>query len=225
MSSSSLFEQYAYRRKVNVLSNDYEKENKPGLDGETHTPNKAHPQGVTRILETPDSLLHTATLETGEVLLSSGRRRKERRRRKARIVSSSEDEPVQASAAQLVKTPAKTSSVFSGLPQSKRSKISTTETQEKPSFESRQSQGASSQTLNFDPRNGSCVKNGIHIPRRLFEERGVDKERGIHKEGGVGRLKLCNWSDSSDDDLKDQWSHAVPVLSAKSKGHKNGLLW
>lgn len=203
--SRSLFEQFSYRRKENVGSNASEKENKPRFDVKTITPNKAHPPAVTRVLETPDSLLPSPTSESGEVLHGSRRRRQQRRRRNARIVSSSEDD----TPAQHVENPVKTSGLFSELPQSKRRKKSMTENQErvaKPSSETEQSQ-VSLWTLNLDLQNGGCV---AHHPRRLFE--GREKKR----EDSVGRIKLSDVSLENDED-----SDPTPLqISAKTKGHK-----
>lgn len=123
---SSLFERFAYRRK-NDVGKVPEKENSLRRDDKTDeatTPNKAHLPAVTRVLETPDSLLPNPNLEAAaETLGSSQRRWQQRQRRRARMVSSSEDEadpPVQVEGERL--TPMKTSSLFSQLPQSKRRK-------------------------------------------------------------------------------------------------------
>ena len=123
----SLFEKYAYRRKEKApVYNSNEAQ-----DGLTHwngsvTLNRAHQPAVTRVSETPESLLPKKASLEGDVSPRSSRigRCKGRQRRRARILSSSSegegpDTPPLAS----ILTPVKISSLFSKLPQSKRRKV------------------------------------------------------------------------------------------------------
>jgi hypothetical protein len=104
---SALFERFAYHKKENLT---WDVEN---VKNRGDTPNKAHLlPAVTRVMETPGSLLPSPTSETDERFRKNQKRK--RRRRRARIASSSEDEGAE------MLTPAK--ALFSDLPRVKRRK-------------------------------------------------------------------------------------------------------
>ena len=121
----SLFQRFAYRSKKEVMvvnnlpgGKDKDNEQETGERKSAHnklTPSKA-PQNMidlTKIAETPNSLLPTPPKDK-----NSQEKRNQRRRRRARISSSSEEEDFP------ITTPRATNnnSLFSGLPLSKRSK-------------------------------------------------------------------------------------------------------
>lgn len=125
----SLLECFSYskRRKVLVFNGATVKIDKRGEEagfGTYCTPNKDH---LTRVSETPDSLIRTtSTTNTPLRYKNSVEKRKQRQRRRARI-SSSDDEndngSFQQPVADLVITPADVGKdLFCGLPMSKRSK-------------------------------------------------------------------------------------------------------
>ena len=127
MSLMSLFEKYAYRRREKVAIRN----SNGAQDGLTHwngsmIPNRAHPPAVTRVSETPESLLPKTPLEGEASPRSRKGRCKGRQKRRARILSSSEEEeevgPDTPPAASTL-TPVKIHSLFSELPLSKRRKV------------------------------------------------------------------------------------------------------
>ncbi len=199
----SLFERFAYRKKASMTVNGIsEKENE--LKSFV-SPNKAHQSAVTRVSETPDSLLS----------LSAGKEQRipqqQQRRRRARILSSSEDETDTVPCPQgdlPAATPKKASTLFSEFPQSKRRK--------KPVANSLEELEAvkldmhlSARTLTLDPPSSGN-------PRRLFKE-----DRGDFMMGqGQRAASSCLHKDTDSmatDSMATDSATAKSLLSKRSK--------